>query len=62
MYLSGDAGFSANSATSATTTFSITLSSFNVEKDAVWRCTITDADSQTAPVDIPVIALENSYF
>lgn len=41
-YDSGDTGFSANSPTSATTTFIGSVAS-GEDKTAVWRCTVTDS-------------------
>ncbi|MEI6226853.1 MAG: hypothetical protein WCS72_19100 [Deltaproteobacteria bacterium] len=55
-YVSGDVDISVASATSATTHFHRDISAFDVPQvwSAVWRCTVTDASSRTATVDVTV--------
>ena len=54
-YVSGYAGFTANTDTLATTTFSGTLTLPGQDRTGVWRCTVTDTfDSSTVSVPVGV--------
>jgi hypothetical protein len=59
-YVSGDAGFSANSPTAATTTFTGSITALGQDKIAVWRCTVTDSLLATASVTVGVSIAEIS--
>lgn len=52
--VSGDASTSANSATSAATTFSRSSMSVGVSYNSTWRCTVTDNVAATATCDVSV--------
>jgi hypothetical protein len=57
--VSGDT-FTIGSATSASTSFNITVS-FGDYLSAVYRCTVTSADGQVVTADADVTAMEVSY-
>ena len=59
-YVSGDAGFSANSPTAVTTTFNGSITALGQDKSAVWRCTVTDSLLATASVTVGVAIAEIS--
>jgi hypothetical protein len=42
-YVSGDAAIAANTSTSSTTTWSVTVNGANPSRTAVWRCKVTDS-------------------
>ena len=59
-YVSGDAGLSANSSTSATTTWTGSITALGQDKTAVWRCTVTDSLAATASSTVGVSITELS--
>lgn len=59
--VSGDTFTISPGATAAGVSFSIALV-IGDSKEAVYRCTVTSSDGQTATCDVVVTALEVSYF
>jgi hypothetical protein len=59
-YVSGDATLSVNSSTSATTSFSGSITSLGQDRSAVWRCVVTDSLAATASTSVGVFIAELS--